>query len=174
MAPTSAQSPYPQHQARDTGGQWEGDGCWGTRGHEQWPGLARVTGASPPVTYSSHTPCSLLLLLLLLPSALPHSLPAPSTPPGGRGQREGAPRRTLALPPSDSQGHPGHPRVTFPSLRGRGTRLQLLPSSVLVWMLFWGLFLYPFLPQIFGAVVFYSFLPGKQECLACSCFCHKS
>lgn len=32
--------------------------------------------------------------------------------------------------------------------------MLLLPSSVLAWMLFWGLFFYPFLPQIFGIVVF--------------------
>ena len=119
----------------------------------------------PQPTHPLVPPPSLLLLLLPPAAAsLPRLPPSTQHPAAstqhheltaaaeagkcrGKGKKEGAPSGIATGAPGtatrrESRSHPGHPRVpptALPVPEGqRGTRLQLLPGSALVWMLFWG------------------------------------
>ena len=180
--PSPARCPHPQHGAKEEEGAWllGPTGHKHRPGLARAVGASPLHHPQPTCTLLP--PPSLLLLLPLAAASLPRSPPGTQHPAprcwhqaprtmslwlqlkpvsaGGKGRGTQRDRHggTGTATRRNCRGHPGHPRVPLTALPvpegARGARLQLLPGSALVWMLFWGLFLFSFLPQIFGVVCF--------------------
>lgn len=73
-APPQVSPLNPSTRQGTLGDSWEGDGCWGTTGHEQWPGLARVTGAPTAHTHPAPSSFSLLHSFAHCQHPAPHTM----------------------------------------------------------------------------------------------------